>query len=113
MPKKARPDLLARLGPRPSEVASPRRSLRLQGLSLADDDAQVAWLEREFLGWGWGEGILGNRLTVLWDDFPWSRNNESLPTPWPWALNPLVTQNIRKRKFHVLSCMRLNLKAQF
>ena len=52
MPKKARPDLLARLGPRPSEVASPRRSLRLQGLSLADDDAQVAWLEREFLGWG-------------------------------------------------------------
>ena len=48
MPKKARPDLLARLGPRPSEVASPRRSLRLQGLSLADDDAQVAWLEREF-----------------------------------------------------------------
>ena len=111
MPKKARPDLLARLGPRPSEVASPRRSLRLQGLSLADDDAQVAWLERELFRWG--EGILGNRLTVLWDDFPWSRNNESLPTPWPWALNPLVTQNIRKRKFHVLSCMRLNFKAQF
>ena len=48
MPKKARPDLLARLGPRPSEEASPRRSLRLQGLSLADDDVQVAWLEREF-----------------------------------------------------------------
>ena len=54
MPKKARPDLLARLGPRPSEVASPRRSLRLQGLSLADDDAQVAWLEREFSGMGVG-----------------------------------------------------------
>ena len=56
MPKKARPDLLARLGPRPSEEASPRRSLRLQGLSLADDDVQVAWLEREFLDEGWGGG---------------------------------------------------------
>ena len=49
---------------------------------------------------------------MLWDDFPWSRNNESLPTPWPWALNPLVTQNIRKRKSHVLSCMRI-LKPSF
>ena len=67
LPKKARPDLLARLGPRPSEIhnpsmAPPRRSLRLQGVSLAA--AQVACHLRDFLGGGWVGGILGTRLTA-------------------------------------------------